>query len=47
MNLVDSGSSGNSMTSSQLKGYSGGGGAGVEHEGGCVGLRESVQEGCQ
>lgn len=30
-----------------VEGYSGGGGVGVEHEGSCVGLRESVQEGCQ
>ena len=47
MNLVDSGGSGNSITLSQLEGSSGGGGVGVEHEGGYVGLRERVQEGCQ
>ena len=47
MNLVDSGGSGNSITLSQLEGYSEGGGVGVEHEGGYVGLRESVQEECQ
>lgn len=29
------------------EGYSGGGGVGVEHEGGYIGLWESVQEGCQ
>lgn len=43
MNLVDSGGSGNSITLSQLEGSSGGGGVGVEHEGGCDGLWECVQ----